>query len=317
MISRYDRKRLDPQMVEVLEQQVRLMPVAEAQAQRSVKENRRLYEQERAFWNREVPDLPAVIEWRVPGPAGDIPIRLYRPLEEGTLPALIYLHGGGFVVGSLDTHDRIMRLLARNSGYAVVGVDYRLSPEHRFPTAIEETMAVVRYFQTHGREFGLDPKRLCMGGDSAGANLSLAAALGFRNTSPDLLKCLLLYYGTFGLRDSRTLRLYGGSEDGLSPEDLAFYRSCYLPPEADPYDPRIDMLGADLQELPPVFLAAAEFDPLLDDSLTLDALLDRSDVTHELVVYQGVLHGFLHYSLMLDAAGRAIQDGAKALLKWC
>jgi acetyl esterase len=304
-------------MVEVLEQQAYLVPVAEAQAEPSVEESRRLYAQERVFWNRGAPDLPSVTEGYVPGPAGDILIRLYRPLEKGILPVLIYLHGGGFVVGNLNTHDRIMRLLARDSGYAVLGVDYRLSPEHRFPTAIEETMVVARYLLNHGPELDLDPHRIAMGGDSAGANLSLAAALGFRDTSPDLLKCLLLYYGTYGLRDSRSLRLFGGPEDGLSPKDFAFYRSCYLPSDVDSHDFRIDMLGADLGGLPPVFLAAAEFDPLLDDSLTLKELLDRNEVKHELKVYTGVLHGFLHYGLMLDAAGRAIEDGATALGRWC
>jgi acetyl esterase len=246
---------------------------------------------------------------------GDIPVRIYYPIQKRPLPALVYLHGGGWVVGSLDTHDKIMRLLALRSGTAVLGVDYRLSPEHKFPIALEEIVAVIKYLLENGDKQGIEKNRMALGGDSAGANLSAAVSVMLRPSYPRLLKLLMLFYGAYGLRDSGSRRLWGGPQDGMGEEELAFYHSCYLGGDENSNDPRYNILAADLNGLPPVFIAAAEYDPLIDDSTTLKALLDGAGVPNEFKLYEGVIHGFIHLSRMVDKASQAIDDAAQALRK--
>ena len=157
--------------------------------------------------------------------------------------------------------------------------------------------------------------KLAVGGDSAGANLSVASSLLLKAAQPDLLKALLLFYGGYGLRDSGSHRLYGGPEDGMGEEDMAFYQSCYFKGDEDPDDTRFNILKADLGGLPPMFIAAAEYDPLYDDSITLKKMADEDGVPNELKLYDGVLHGFLHLSRMVDMASRAIEDAAAFLRK--
>jgi acetyl esterase len=201
-----------------------------------------------------------------------------------------------------------MRLLARESGIAVVCIDYALAPETRFPRQIEQIAAVLPQLE----RFGLRPDRLAFGGDSAGAHLALAATLAqAAGALPPF--ALLLYYGSFGLRDSASRRLYGGPWDGLGEQDLDFYRQCYLRAPEDARDPRYDLLSGNLSGLPPAFIAAAALDPLLDDSRALAAMLEERGTPVELRIYDGVLHGFLHLSRMVDAAMRAIVDGARFL----
>ena len=304
--------RLDPQMAEALGKSQELAPGLTAIPELPIPELRRLYAEERRFWNADRPEVARVAEHSLPGPAGDIPIRIYHPSDRANLPALIFLHGGGWIMGSLETHDKIMRVLALEAGVAVVGVDYSLAPEHKFPTALEETLAVIAACAARGGDWGLDPKRLAVGGDSAGANLSLAALYECRDRGP-ALSAGLLYYGAYGLRDSASRRLYGGPEDGLSARDLDYYRDCLVRTPADREDPRIDLLTRDPAGLPPLFIGAADLDPLLDDSRALAALAAAAAVPHAFTVYPGVLHGFLHLSRMVDLARTALADGARWL----
>jgi len=199
---------LQPQMRKVLQKSSSLIP-AFSFSETPIAEIRELYAEERKFWNCGGPQLPAILETQVKGPVGPVQIRIYHPAPENTLPVLVFLHGGGFVVGSNDTHDRIMRELAFRSGCAVVGVEYSLSPEQKFPVAIEETISVLKWLkydlpQKENSAFNLDPERVVLGGDSAGASLSMGAALSFKNN----LCGLLLIYGWFGLRDSCSSRLF-------------------------------------------------------------------------------------------------------------
>lgn len=308
------KHQLHPQMIAVLEQQAQLQPGARKVHELDPDAARRQYSAGRQYWNADGPDVDEVIDACVPGPAGDIPIRVYRPVDERPLPALVYLHGGGWVVGNLDSHDKIMRLLARGSGAAVVGVDYRLAPEHKFPTAFEESLAAVRQVRDRGPQWGLDTRRLAVGGDSAGANLAMAVAIALKESDPSLISLLLLVYGVFGLRDSPSRRLYGERPDCLSNKDMDFYYGCYLRSPEDWNDARFDILSADLRGLPPAFISAAGMDLLLDDSIALQALMETAGVPARLVIYEGVLHGFLHYSRTLDASRNAI-DGAAAALR--
>jgi len=274
---------------------------------------RRRYAQERAFWNEGGPVMVETVDGVVPGPSGNIRIRTHRPSATGTPTCIVYVHGGGFVVGNLDTHDRIMRTLAERTGAVVVGVDYSLSPEAKFPTAVHECAAVVQHLRTQGAAFGIDGDQISMAGDSGGANLCLATTLFLRDEVLDgpVIRCLILYYGLFGLRDSASQRLHGGEWDGMSRADLEYYSRCYTTGPQDLESPYLDCLSADLdQRIPPCYVAASSLDPLRDDSLALAALLEEAGVPHRLRVFDGVLHGFLHHSRMLPEAREALAGGA-------
>jgi acetyl esterase len=229
-------------------------------------------------------------------------------------PCSVFLHGGGWVVGSLETHDRVMRSLAAKTGAVVVGVDYSLSPEAKFPRAVEESAAVASHLHRHAGALGINGERISFAGDSGGANLSVASALLLRDTVTDWpgTQCLLLYYGLYGLRDSASRRLYGGSWDGLARADLDYYMSAYTSCPSDLESPYLDCLSADLTGVAKAcYVGACDLDPLRDDSTALAAILEESGVRHELAVFKGVLHGFLHYARMLPEATDALDGGAR------
>jgi acetyl esterase len=311
-------RRLDPEMAAALDQSRRLhlelmARQGGAPAPNDLAGQRAAYNHERAYWNEIKPALAAVEAVEVPGPGGGVPCRLYRPSTERPLPALLYLHGGGWILGSLDTHDRIMRLLAEKSGAAVMGVDYRLAPEHKFPAAHDDALAALRHLLRAGAALGIDPAHLAVGGDSAGANLALASCLQLEPAERAAVKLQLLYYGIYGLSDSASRRAFGDETDGLSKAGLDHFRDCLLRNPADAADRRYDCLSADLRGLPPAFIGAAALDPLLDDSRALAELLAAAGVVHELTIYDGVLHGFLHLSRMVARAMQALDAGAAAL----
>lgn len=306
---------IHPQMQAVLEHSAALMP-AYSISETPLPLVRKKYAQERTYWNSGGPNISTILETKVKGASASIPIRIYHPNPENRLPLLVYLHGGGFVVGSNDSHDRIMRELAGRSGCAVLGIEYSLSPEYKFPVALDEILLVLKWLKDDVHKlkepaFNIDPERIVLGGDSAGASLSMGVALSFKEN----LSGLLLIYGWFGLRDSCSARLFGCQDVGMSEEDLTFYQDSYLDSPEDLTDLRLDVLKANLSGIPPVCLIAADMDPLRDDSTTLAALLEQAGVSSELHLHKGVLHGFLHYSRMLDVAVTALDQGADFLRK--
>ena len=272
------------------------------------------YNHERAYWNSFAVPLPAVRDLALDTGPGTVALRLYQPAMGGPLPVLLYSHGGGFMLGNLDTHDRICRLLARLSGWAVLAIDYALAPEQQFPVQPDQVFAVLQHVAAHGSTWGLDTRRIALAGDSAGAHLSLGAALQWRDSGAPALVGQLLYYGAYGLQDSASRRLYGWAElDGLGDEDTAQYRNAYTATEQDRNHPRHNLLRSDMAGLPPTFIAAVAYDPLRDDSLALAEFCRERSVPHRLETYEGVLHGFLHYSAVEPLAMRAIEDGAAFL----
>lgn len=271
------------------------------------------YRQERAYWNAFPAEVAAVEELAFDGGAGAMKLRLYRPAAAGRLPLLVYLHGGGYILGDLDTHDRIMRLLARESGWAVLGVDYPLAPEAKFPTQVEAIATLASRLAEVLGEREIETRRFAFAGDSAGANLSLSTTLVLRDRGAPPPLGLLLYYGGFGLKDGPSRRLYGNALDGLGERELEAYQTAYCRRPEDRNDPRYNLLAADLSGLPPCFVAAVPLDPLRDDSLALAEGLALEGVRCELKRYEGVLHGFLHYSAVEPKAMAAIRDGAAFL----
>ncbi len=253
--------------------------------------------------NQDPPELHKVEERNLPGPAGDIRVRLYFPSAERPAPTLIYIHGGGWVICSLDTHDRCCRRIAEEGRFAVASIDYRLAPEHRFPACFDDCVAAVQWLARHGADWGLDTARLAVGGDSAGANLSLATALALRDAGDSPLKFMALIYGAFDLAfEGASYDRYGGEEYLLSTEFMVWFRNNYLNSLKEIDDWRVSPLRADLAGLPPAYINAAECDPLRDDSVRLRDRLAEAGVPHSFNEVPGVLHGFMNWTRTLDLA---------------
>ncbi|MFM9883695.1 MAG: alpha/beta hydrolase, partial [Burkholderiales bacterium] len=231
-------------------------------------------------------------------------------------PLLVYAHGGSFALGTLGAWDAMLRELVRQSGVAVVSVSYRLAPEHRFPIGFDEVLATIRYFAMEGASLGVDPKRMAAGGDSAGANLALSAALALRDAGRSPLSFLLLVYGVYATEgDSDSWERFGTGTYGLSRAQLAWIWEHYLTSPEQQDDWRVAPLRAAMQDLPGAHLVVGTLDPLLDDSRQLSRRLGEARVLNELVIYEGLTHGFIRYGRLIGTARRAVSECATALSK--
>ncbi len=237
-------------------------------------------------------------------------VRLHRPVTDKKLPVLVYLHGGGWVWNSIETHDRLMRSYAAAAGCAVVGPDYALSPEAVFPQAIEESAAVLRFVAEQGDAWGLDGSRIVLGGDSAGANLTMGVHLMQREAGNAVpLRGLLLNYGVFDCRlDTPSYREFATGY-GLTEERMRFYWNAYAPREADRLSPLASPLRADLRGLPPVLLHYADLDVLASENIAFAAKLREAGVPLEEQLFPGTVHGFLR---SLGHVAKADEAVAKA-----
>jgi acetyl esterase len=233
--------------------------------------------------------------------------RVYSPHTNRPLPVLVYFHGGGWVWSSIDTHDRLAREYASVGEVAVVSVDYALSPEAKFPQAVEECAAVTRYIAAHGAEWGLDPSALFVGGDSAGGNLALATALLLRDTGGPALRGILAVYPVCdSAMDTASYREFGTGW-GLTHERMAFYWDVYVPHAADRHHPLAAPLRADLAGLPPVLVQLAELDVLRSEGEALAAKLKAAGVKVEMEIFPGVLHGFMRSMATVGKARDAVE----------
>lgn len=302
------RDLLDPQVAELGELAARTGLVPADPLRLPLAEARDAAERYHLFLNG--PALPAdVREVEAAGPAGPLRLRLIRPPsgDGDSLPVLIYFHGGGFVLNSIDTHDRLLRLLARHSGAAVCAVAYSLAPERRFPHQRGEALAALHWVVRHGAGHGLDPERIAVGGDSAGANLALGLALDARNEPGPPLSFGMLLYGMFAHDfDTESHRLFGGGRYGLTTERMRWYWQQYLGHGGITRDPAAAPLLADLQGLPPLHVAAAGLDCLRDDSLRLAQRLEMARSPHRLVVHDTLPHSFAGMTRHVRTAETAV-----------
>ena len=261
------------------------------------------------------PESVARIENRtVPGPAGEIPVRIYAPVGTAPFPVLVYFHGGGWVIGNLDTHDGICRSLANRVGCLVVSVDYRLAPEHRFPAAPEDCYAATRWLAEHAGSLGGDKGRIAVGGDSAGGNLAAVVALMARDRGgPKLAFQLLVYPATDTDFETRS---YRENSEGyfLTRADMVWFWNHYAPRDEDRRNPYAAPLrAASLRGLPPALVITAEFDPLCDDGNAYAARLREDGVPVRLSQQDGLIHGFFQMGAVIDRGRASVDEASRAL----
>ena len=274
-------------------------------------EARRIAEQVRAPWTRGGPRVDST-EHCVVAPRGDVRIRCYGADSRGPKPALVYLHGGGWTLFSLETHDRLMREYAARAGVVVVGVDYALSPESKYPEALDQVFAVTRFLRLHGGELGIDPLRMALGGDSAGANLATAASLRLRDEGDEsLVRGMVLNYGVFDRWSSPDAHLrFGGEGYMLSSAEMEVFWANYLRDEHDLNDPLVCPINADLRRLPPALLVVPVCDLLAEQSVRMAARLREAGVRTALRLYEGASHSFLEAVSIARLADRAFSETA-------
>jgi acetyl esterase len=252
----------------------------------------------------------------IPGPAGEIGARFYVSLgaPRPPQPLLVYYHGGGWVIGDLDTHDGLCRFLAEFSGCRVLSIDYRLAPEHPFPAPVEDAVAAFGWATEQGDELGIDPARIAVGGDSAGGNLSAAVCLQAREGGgPQPAMQLLLYPVTdaVGGQASRDTFAEGFL---LTRNDMDWFEGHYIPAGCDESDPRISMMRApDVANLPPAYVATAGFDPLRDEAEVYATRMREAGVTVALQRHPGLIHGFANLTAICPSARAAMFEVAGAL----
>jgi acetyl esterase len=253
----------------------------------------------------------------IPGPGGDIPIRIYRPDADGQVPTMAFFHGGGFVIGSIETHDDHARLLCRDVGMVVVSVDYRLAPEHKFPAGFEDCLAATQWAAANIATLGGDPDKLVVGGDSAGGNLAAAVALATRESGPKLAAQFLIYPGVDFVEDADyPSRIENGEGLFLTAEDMVWFGEHYLNDETDRSDPRASMIHAQsLAGAPPAVIGTGEFDPLRDEGEAYGKALADAGLEVHVQRYDGLIHGFYGLGVHSAAAAAAVTDMNNSLRK--
>lgn len=259
------------------------------------------------------PEPVAKVEDRlVPGPGGQIPVRVYTPQGPSPFPVLVFFHGGGFVLCSIETHDELCRALANGIGCLVVSVEYRLAPEHKFPAAVEDCYAATKWVAQNAKDIGADSTRIAVGGDSAGGNLAaVVAQIARDSTMPPLVFQLLIYPTTNFAHDTPSSK---ENADGyfLTKNDMVWFRSLYLHGDADRDNPHASPLRArSLNRLPRALVITAEFDPLRDEGEAYAARLRQAGVKVACTRYDGMIHGFL--TLPFDQGKKARQEVFTAL----
>jgi acetyl esterase len=310
--SRNDQ-RLAPQILAFLEEAeaqggapLETLPVAEA---------RQAAAEGLGSWAGQPEELPTVENAIIHGPDGAIPIRIYSPERVKPSPALVYFHGGGWVVCDLDTHDVICRAIARRSGAVVISVDYRLAPEHKFPAAVIDCYAAIKWVAGNAEPLGIDPRRIAVGGDSAGGNLAAVVSQQSRDEAGPHIALQVLVYPVTDLSSLETPSYREFAEGyGLTAPEMEWFREQYL---ARPEDARCihasPLLAPDLRGLPPALVITAECDPLRDEGEAYAKRLEEAGVPVRYTCYAGMIHPFFSLSGGVSQAREAIAEVAAAV----
>jgi acetyl esterase len=305
---------VDPQIITMLERIAAVSGDTAPPERLAPAEARRSMAAVLPLLNEHAPAVARVEDRTLPGAEGPIVARVYDPGTPDPSPAIVYIHGGGWVLCNLDSHDGVCRELAQRSGLKVVSLGYRLAPEHPFPAALKDCVAAVRWLAARGRDWGID--RLVIAGDSAGANLSLATLLALRDAGEQPLRGAALVYGVFAPdHDTPSHLAYGGDNRYfLSTAEMEWFWGHYVPAGTDRRTPLAAPLYADLAGLPPLYLTAAEYDCLRTDSEQLAYRLALAGQPHEFRLWRGMIHACLHMAGNVEAM-RAEIDHLAAFLR--
>ena len=299
-------------------------------------EARHFYRERRTFTQPDAPPVASVQDLQATGPHGAIPLRLYEPLSQTSrqasgpaLPVLVYFHGGGWVIGDLDTHDTLCRELANGSGCAVVAVDYRMGPENRFPAAVDDCLAATRWVHANAALLGLDASRLAVGGDSAGGNLAAvvsilardlgvakAAGIGSTTATAATLPIVfqLLIYPSTDMRRLSASHQTNGQGYVLTSDSIDYYQKHYTGDESKYLDWRASpLLCEDLANLPPAFVMTAGYDPLRDEGLAYAQRLTEAGNRATHICFERQIHGFITMGRVIDEANGAVAICASEL----
>jgi acetyl esterase len=296
---------VDPQIQALLDRgtgvpATHTLPVAEA---------RRLYEARIALM-APAAQVASVSGRHIEGPGGPLELRIYRPLGPGPFPLLVFFHGSGFVLCSLDTHDGMCRNLAAGIGAVVVSVDYRLAPEHKFPKGLDDCLAATRWASAHAAGLGADPRRIMVSGDSAGGTMAAVTALRVRDEGgPPLCGQLLLYPVTDYHTPGTASYAENAEGYGLTRDTMAWFWAHYLTRAEEAANPHAAPLRApDLTRLPPAYVMSAEYDPLRDEAELYGERLRAAGVPVKITRRPGMNHGFLFWVGLVGGADAAMAD---------
>ncbi|WP_019142926.1 alpha/beta hydrolase [Noviherbaspirillum massiliense] len=286
-------------------------------------EARRVYRERRSFTQPDAPAVAEVQDLQAEGPNGPIPVRLYRPrLPEQaanhtrSLPVLVYFHGGGWVIGDLETHDTLCRELANGARCAVMSVDYRMGPEHRFPAAVEDCIAATYWARRNAAKLGLDAERLAVGGDSAGGNLAAVVAIAARDAGNLPIAFQLLIYPATDMRRSAPSHATNGQGYLLTRDTIDYFHDHYIIDPAQDLDWRASpLLREDLGGLPPAFVLTAGYDPLRDEGLMYAQRLTEAGNRAAHICFERQIHGFILMGRVIDEANDAVAICASQLAR--
>ena len=279
-------------------------------------EARSSYRSRRTFTQPDAPEVFKVEDKVVSYEGVNVPVRVYHPhaaQSQAALPGLVYLHGGGWTVGDLDTHDVLCRSLCLQADIVVVSVDYRMGPEHKFPAAYDDTVAAFNWTVAHAASLGIDASRIAIGGDSAGGNLSAAACLGLRGQAVQPAFQLLIYPATIMWQDTASYHA-NGKGYMLTQESIAYYTENYLRNREDAKDWRASpQLAESHAGLAPAFVMTAGFDPLRDEGLMYANALSKAGVSAQYICFERQIHGFITMGRVMQEANTAVSLCAAVL----
>ena len=296
---------VDPQIQVLLDLRAQLPPlhtlsVADAREQMAAREIPGL----------RIPDVASVVNRDMQGPAGSLPLRIYTPPGKGPFPLMVFFHGSGFVVCSLDTHDAMCRNLCVGAGCVVVSVDYRLAPEHKFPAAPEDCLAATRWVAANAGALNGDSSRIVVAGDSAGGNLAAVTALRVRDEGgPKLIGQLLIYPVTDYHTPGTPSMAENADGYGLTRKGMEWFWNHYLTGPSEAANPHAcPMRAASLRGLPPALVITAEYDPLRDEAEYYGERLRKEGVQTEITRWDGMNHGFFFFVGIVDKSGVAMDQ---------